>query len=303
MPKLKTAVAFIVYKRPETTRRVFEAIRQARPSKLYLIADGPETSDLATACAETRRIIEDGINWECQLHKIMADENLGCARRVQSGLDEVFRYERKAIILEDDTLPDLSFFKFCEELLEQYEDDERVAHISGCNLHPKAFQSDASYCFSSIINIWGWATWRRSWKHYDLLMRSWRNQNKNSFLKKWCISKKHRLGTLKMFDLHCDNKKPWSWDYQWNYSCWSNDGLSIVPRVNLVSNLGIGPDASNTKIKKPIPQFPKELSSIKKIVHPTEVSRDKCFDKDYFKRMSPNFIRKAKNFIKSICGN
>lgn len=297
---MNVPVAFIIYKRPETTRRVFEAIRQARPTKLYLIADGPKTPDLTRACTETRRIVEEGIDWKCDFQKIIEKANLGCARRVQSGLDEVFKYEEKAIILEDDTLPDHSFFQFCNILLDKYEENNRVAHISGCNLQPEAFHTKYSYCFSSIINIWGWATWRRSWKNYDLLMKSWENENKKSLLKKWCINRNHRTGMRKMFDLHCNNNNPWSWDYQWNYSCWKNNGLSVIPKVNLVSNLGIGPDASNTKLKEKIPSFPELTSSINQIIHPHEISRDNLFDKLYFRLMSPSLSRKLKSLIKRL---
>ena len=115
-----------------------------------------------------------------------SDTNLGCAKRVQTGLDYVFENEEMAIILEDDTLPDPSFFNFCEELLERYKHDKRVAHISGCNLHSNAVNFKESYCFSSIVNIWGWATWKRAWIHYDINMPSWDNEDKESFLSHWC---------------------------------------------------------------------------------------------------------------------
>ena len=297
---MNTAIAFIVYKRPDTTKRVFETIRQARPSRLYLIADGPKTPDLEARCREVRQIVENGIDWDCELRPVYSDKNLGLAKRVQTGLDEVFSHEKAAIILEDDTLPNDSFFRFCEELLELYKHDEKVGHISGCNLHPEAFHANSTYCFSSIINIWGWATWRRSWKDYDLKMSKWVDQNKDELLSNWCITKNHKKHTKEMFDLHCNNENPWSWDFQWNFSCWAKGSLSIIPCVNLVSNLGIRPDASNTKALIKIPLFPKKTSSINKIIHPPEVSKDTRFDSDYFKYLHKGIIRKLINSLRSI---
>ena len=138
--------------------------------------------------SNTRQLIEKNINVDCELIKIYSDTNLGCAKRIQTGLDEVFKHEECAIILEDDTLPDLSFFTFSTELLLKYENDPRISHISGCNLFADSLKMRESYCFSSIINIWGWATWRRSWKNYDLAMPSWKNINKKQLLSKFCVS-------------------------------------------------------------------------------------------------------------------
>lgn len=178
-------VVLIVYKRTETTRRVFEVIRKVRPSKFYLVADGPKNISQKKICDKVIRIVEKGIDWECKFIKIQSDFNLGLAKRVQTGLDEVFSIEKNAIILEDDTLPDTSFFRFCEELLNKYKDNENVAHISGCNLHPDVSIGNSSYYFSSIINIWGWATWKRAWEHFDLQMPSWEKEHKNQFLQNW----------------------------------------------------------------------------------------------------------------------
>ena len=237
---MKTPVVFIIFKRIDTTKKVFRLIHYYKPNKLYLVADGPKTIDENNKCSEVRNFVENNIAWDCELIKVYSDTNLGCAKRVQTGLDYVFKNEKKAIILEDDTLPDPSFFNFCDELLERYKDDNRVAHISGCNLHSNAVNFKESYCFCSIVNIWGWATWKRAWKNYDINMLSWHNEKKNSFIEHWITCKEQRQGTHKMFDLHCKNDDPWTWDYQWTYACWKMNGLSIVPASNLVSNIGIG---------------------------------------------------------------
>ena len=135
---LKVPVAFIIYKRLETTTKVWEVISNIKPSKLYVIADGPKCNEEKFKCKLVRNFVENNIDWECELIKVYSDTNLGCAKRVQTGLDYVFENEEMAIILEDDTLLDSSFFNFCEDLLERYKDDKRVAHISGCNLHSNA---------------------------------------------------------------------------------------------------------------------------------------------------------------------
>ena len=295
-------VVLIVYKRTETTRRVFEVIRKVRPSKFYLVADGPKNISQKKICDEVIRIVEKGIDWECNYIKIQSDFNLGLARRVQTGLDEVFSMEKNAIILEDDTLPDPSFFKFCEELLNKYKDNESVAHISGCNLHPEVFIGNSSYCFSSIINIWGWATWARAWKHFDLQMPSWEKEHKNQFLQNWCGSRETLKHTRKMFDLHCNNTAPWTWDYQWVYSCWKMNGLSIIPANNLVSNIGIGPDSTHTHSKAQSEPFPPIKRKLQFPLTQTRVERDLSFERNYFEADKLPLARKFKNLTKSLLG-
>ena len=297
---MNAPIAFIVYKRTDTTRRVLEKIQEARPDRLYIIADGPKNKDEHEKCNSVRKIVEEGVNWKCQVSKVYSQINLGLAKRVQTGLDYVFKQEEKAIILEDDTLPDPTFFTFCEELLQKYDQDERVAHISGCNLHPEVFMGNSSYCFSSIINIWGWATWKRAWDSFDLNMSNWADMEKESFLKEWCISRSHQKSTLKLFDLHYCNKAPWSWDYQWNFTCWSNRGLSIIPKENLVSNLGIGPNGSNTITNLKIPLYPEKIGSLEHLIHPYEIKRARHFEKKYFAKMKPGVERKLRTFIKQL---
>jgi hypothetical protein len=266
------------------------------------VADGPKNISQKKICDEVIRIVEKGIDWECNYIKIQSDFNLGLARRVQTGLDEVFSMEKNAIILEDDTLPDSSFFKFCEELLNKYKDNESVAHISGCNLHPEVFIGNSSYCFSSIINIWGWATWARAWKHFDLQMPSWEKEHKNQFLQNWCGSRETQKHTRKMFDLHCNNTAPWTWDYQWVYSCWKMNGLSIIPANNLVSNIGIGPDSTHTHSKAQSEPFPPIKRKLQFPLTQTRVERDLSFERNYFEADKLPLARKFKNLTKILLG-
>ena len=293
-------IAFIIYKRLNTTERVFRIIQLIKPKKIYLIADGPKSDSESTLCKNVRSFVESNIDWDCQPIKIYSENNLGCAKRVQTGLDHVFKLEQMAIILEDDTLPNPSFFQFCEELLLRYAKNEQVAHISGCNLYQDLFKAKESYCFSSIINIWGWATWKRAWEKYHINMPSWNNTEKDKFLSKWCSTRHQKNGMRKVFDLHCDNPDPWTWDSQWVYACWKNNGLSIIPSQNLVSNIGIGPDATNTKVKRHLEIFPERINQISfPLIHPI-VELDQVFDKAYISKTKLPPIRTFKNFAKSL---
>lgn len=297
---MKTAVVFVIYCRPSTTKKVFEKIRAAKPPRLYLIADGPKSSEQNSLCQQTRAIVELGIDWNCQLHRVYSKENLGCARRIQSGLDFVFEYEEQAIILEDDTLPDFTFFRFCEELLNRYKDSESVFHICGMNMFPELLRKEDSYCFSSINNIWGWATWARAWNNYDLQMKEWENEDKEKFLENWCVTKSFRKGMKKMFEIHCNNYDPWTWDYQWIYTCWKNNGVAVLPSRNLVSNIGIGPSATHTISKSPVSLYPNFLQSMNfPLTHPKTTDRNLSIEKKYKQKEEiPNW-RAFKNFIKN----
>ena len=297
---LNTPVVLFVYKRLTTTIEVFNKIKSTKPKVFYLIADGPKNKDENEECNLVRNFIEDNINWKCKFVRLYATSNMGLANRIRTGLDHVFSHEDKAIILEDDTLPDHSFFSFCENLLTYYNDNHSVGHISGCNHYPLAFKNDTSYCFSSVINIWGWATWKRAWKHFDLQMPSWNNLNKHDFLKQWCLDSVKRKGMKRMFDLHCLNEDPWAWSYQWTYACYANKLLSVMPRVNLVSNLGIGPSGTNTVSKISITAYPLIESSLNEpFIHPC-FERDLSFEKRYYKMSRTPILRKIKTFLKGI---
>ena len=166
-----TPIVFLIFNRPDTTKRVFEAIRQAKPKKLLVVADGPrdDRQGEAEKCAAVRSII-DTVDWDCKVLTNYADVNLGCGLRVSSGLDWVFEQVEEAIILEDDCLPHPSFFPFCEEMLDLYRHDERIMHIAGTNSLEEWKSDVQSYHFSYTGGIWGWATWQRAWKYYHFKM-------------------------------------------------------------------------------------------------------------------------------------
>ncbi|MEN9208587.1 MAG: hypothetical protein Q6K31_10525, partial [Gloeomargarita sp. GMQP_bins_14] len=171
--KLQAPVVFLIFNRPELTRKVFQVIRQVQPKRLFIVADGPRDTAETAVCQETRRVVEQEINWDCQVERHYAEKNLGCRRRVASGLSWVFSQTDRAIILEDDCLPNLSFFQFCDELLVKYQDDERVMAINGTNYQRGRVVTPYSYYFSKYFHCWGWATWARAWQYYDVEMQHW----------------------------------------------------------------------------------------------------------------------------------
>lgn len=242
---LDTPVAFFIFNRPATTERVFDTIAAARPKTLLIVADGPRRDRPADAgdCAATRAITER-IDWPCNVRRLYAESNLGCRFRVSSGLDWVFSQAEEAIILEDDCLPSRDFFTFCQVLLERYRDDERVMHIGGTSFQRNNDRTTHSYYFSKYTHIWGWASWRRAWKRYDVSLRSWPSLRDSSLIEDWFDSRIERDFWTRVFDeLYAGGN---TWDGQWTYACWANRGLGIVPARNLVSNIGFGTAATHT---------------------------------------------------------
>ncbi|MBE8995547.1 glycosyltransferase family 2 protein [Microcystis aeruginosa] len=244
--QLTTPVAFLIFNRPDTTARVFEAIRQAKPPKLLVVADGPrlDKSDDIEKCKAARAVIER-VDWDCEVLKNYSDLNLGCRKRVSSGLDWVFSTVEKAIILEDDCLPHPSFFRFCQELLEHYQNDERIMSIIGCNFQFGRQRTKYSYYFSQINLIWGWATWRRAWHYYDSDMSLWREVKQDNLLKYILRDPQEVKYWTKIFQRTYDEDIN-SWGYRWILSCFLQHGLAVTPNRNLVSNVGFGVNATHT---------------------------------------------------------
>jgi hypothetical protein len=245
--KLTTPVALLIFNRPEPTRRVFEMIRQAQPPILLVVADGPRSESERAVCLETRKIIE-GVDWPCDVRRHYSDVNLGCKNRVSSGITWIFKEVDRAIILEDDCVPHPTFFPFCQELLEKYQNDPQVMHISGDNFQEnnKGFVCNESYYFSNIPHIWGWASWRRAWNHYDLQMKSWPEARDRHLLNTILPDAANVERWTDKFQHYYDQQIN-SWDGPWSYACLVNHGLCIVPKVNLISNIGFGATATHTR--------------------------------------------------------
>lgn len=287
-PQLDTPVALIIFNRPDTTRRVFAAIRGARPRRLLVVADGPRPGrpGEAEACAEARSII-DAVDWPCDVQTNYAEANLGCKRRVSSGLDWVFQTVEEAIILEDDCVPHPSFFTYCTELLGRYRDDERVMHIGGANFQLGRRYGDAAYYFSRYAHVWGWASWRRAWTHYNVELRRWpieRETILNQFETSWEADFWRFVGEA------TSAGKIDTWDYQWALACLERRGLAIVPNGNLVANIGFGPNATHTSQASRLANLPLEPLALP-LAHPQSVEREAEADarvrKIFFDRRGP----------------
>jgi hypothetical protein len=271
---MKNPVLFLVFNRPETTRRVFAAIRAARPPKLYVAADGPrptKAGELAQ-CNEVRRIATS-VDWPCEVKTLFRESNLGCKMGVSGGISWFFDHEPQGIVLEDDVLPMPSFFDYCDELLERYRDDARVTMVSGCNLVADRFHVDESYFFARSCHIWGWASWRRAWRYYDVRMPAWPAWRDGGGLK--ALAGGNPLFEFywrRKFDSCYEGRGENTWDYQWTFASWLAGGLSAVSAVNQVRNLGFGDDATHTTKGTPeyvtaCPALPLGLP----LVHPNEV--------------------------------
>jgi hypothetical protein len=280
-----TPIAFIIFNRPEATRRVFQAIRAARPQQLLVIADAPRLGanypDDLTKCAATRAIIET-VDWDCTVFKNYADENMGCGLRVSSGLDWVFQRVESAIILEDDCLPDPSFFPYCTELLMRYQDDLRIMHVSGNNFQFGQQRGEASYFYSRYAHMWGWATWRRAWQYYDYDLKQWPRRRSTDWLETLLDTPAAVANWQQIFD-RMYNAEIDTWDYQWAFACWQHDGLCIHPQVDLVSNIGFDADGTHTVRQNQFANLP-VAEMIFPLQHPLEIIRD-C-DADIFVQSS-----------------
>jgi hypothetical protein len=242
----KHPIVFFVFNRPRETRIVFEIIRTSKPSKLFLVADGArEGLQDQERCLEVRKIISD-IDWDCQIFRNYSDINLGCKLRVSSGLDWVFSQVETAIVLEDDCLPTTSFFDFCDQLLDYYQDDDRVFSISGTTFQPESRKFSNSYYFSKYPNIWGWATWRRAWKFYDVDMKLWKSVDKENYLSSLLPDWQTRLYWKQKFQKLYQQEID-TWDFQWIFASFIQNGLHVLPAHNLVSNIGFGQEATHTK--------------------------------------------------------
>ena len=245
---MRSPILFLVFNRPDLTQRVFNAIRKAQPSKLYIAADGPRKNKIGEEdlCLAVKEIISQ-VDWPCEVSKLIRQENLGCKVAVSSAIDWFFSCESEGIILEDDCLPHPDFFQYCDELLEKYRDDERIGLVSGMAFgdlqNEKLVKGGEDYLFCRYPSIWGWASWRRVWKDYDpsiVLWNSYRDDVSNQ-----TINMKLRKRNEQLFDL-VGNGKADTWDYQVSFLLWTTSRLCICPRFNLIDNIGFGSNATHT---------------------------------------------------------
>jgi hypothetical protein len=302
---LTVPVLFLLFNRPNETFKVFEAIRRARPPRLYVAADGarPHPPDEAQKCEEVRKIV-GWVDWPCQVKTLLREENLGCRRAVSSAINWFFDNEAEGVVLEDDCLPAQSFFWFCQELLSKYRADQRVWQICGTSMLEETLRDEAigSYIFSKYGPIWGWATWRRAWSHYDANMADWLLMRGTPFL-----SSAYENNSERRFRLDLGNKlyrrQIDTWDYQWVFTKHYQSGLSIVPCNNMIVNIGFGPDATHTigrhqfaPVSKGEIRFP--------LTHPQYVIANTPHDLVYREKvLLGSRLARAKRAVKSILIN
>ena len=276
----KVPILLIAYNRPSCISRVIENLKNLKPTKLYIACDGPnESIENNKNVYLTRKIIKENVNWETKLRTKFNNKNQGCKYGVSNAISWFFKNENEGIILEDDILPHVDFFSFCEVLLEKYRNDKRVWCITGSN-HVGENIGDGSYFFSRYNHCWGWASWRRCWDQYNVEMELWPKYKSMQLLKTNFTDKKEYSYWYKFFDSFYKNGSRGTWDYQWFFTSLVNNGLTITPNANLIENIGFGPDATHTKVGKSTSKklsFDKD-SGVIPIVHPTFLMRSSYAD-------------------------
>lgn len=276
--QVKSPLLFLIFNRPNVTKAVFEQIRLAKPAKLYIAADGPRFDREAEGdlCKESRSIVNH-IDWPCEVKTLFRDQNLGCKNAISSAIDWFFDNEEEGIILEDDCLPANSFFFFCDTLLQKYRYDSRIRHIAGCNLQMGKTWGEASFYFSNLTAVWGWATWKRVWKDYDKDLIFY-NEDEISLQLRKIFSDQFLIGYWENTFKDLKAGKIDTWDYQLAFLNYFNNSLSINPNVNLISNIGFGKEATHTTITDhPYANLP--LTEIVEITYPKYILPER--DADY----------------------
>lgn len=244
--QVQSPVLFIVFNRPDTTRQVFDRIREVKPRRLYVAADGPRAGRPGDeeGCREVRRIVQ-GVDWDCEVKTLFSDVNKGCRIAVSDAITWFFGNEPEGIVLEDDCFPAYSFFYFCDQMLQRYRNDPRMFSITGTNKQNGRKWGDADYYFSRYANIWGWATWARVWRQYDRDLARFPESDVRRVMAKvyddrFFIDDYARIfSRLKAGEID-------TWDYQFNFLGFFTEGLTITPNVNLISNIGFGAGATHT---------------------------------------------------------
>jgi len=301
--RLNTPILLIGFNRPDLIKRVLAQIKLVKPRKLYLAVDGARNNDEEMKVRLVKNIIKL-VDWDCKVKTLFADQNYGCKLGPVRAMNWFFKNEEAGIILEDDVLADESFFYYCQELLEKYKNNNRIGTISGDN-YTKIYDRN-SYLFSKYSQTWGWATWRRVWNKYDIEIMDWPEKNSNNWLKNvfnnyWTVS----YWKLVFYQIY-NNVITTAWDYQWTYMSWKYNLLTIIPKNNLVTNIGIGVEgATHTKVKNVLFEYPRH-KIIFPLVHPKNIEINKKLDNYIqkngyvlWKEVGMFFVRKYKQLAKT----
>jgi hypothetical protein len=296
-----TPILFIVFNRPEQTKKVFAEIASLRPRQLFIAADGPRNGHQGDAQnCQLVRILVNTLNWDCDVQYLYQESNLGCKDAVTAAIDWFFNQVPAGIILEDDCLPHPAFFNYCEQLLEKYKDDEQIMHISGTNFQSDDFVLETDYYFSRILHVWGWASWSRAWKKYEKELTNYNKQE----LKQWFEQYQFSKHSIRYWDHAFTMVKEQTidtWDYQWTYCLWKNNGLAMIPKINLVSNIGFGNEATHTDkgaaTYANLPTFALEINNEPISKQVNAIADSYTFNKWYIKR---TITRRVIDLIKKI---
>ena len=293
-------ILFIIYNRPALTKLVFDKIRKIKPQKLFIAADGPQIKNKRDKklCLESRKIINE-VDWDCDLKLLLRKKNLGCKIGVSSAIDWFFENVDQGIILEDDCLPDKSFFGFCGELLEKYKYDERVMMIGSYNFSD--VDIDESYYFSKFTHIWAWATWKRSWKHFDLNISDWPENRETNFLYNIFGNRDDAEKRKNLLD-QVFSKKINAWGYSWSYAMWNKKGFNIVPKITISKNIGFSKEATHTKVMNPIVENLKYGAINFPLIHPSSIIQNKkadniVRDSFFYPKIKNSFFKKLKGTL------
>ncbi len=266
--QLHTPVLFMIFKRPAIQALVFEQIRAVQPKQLFIAADGPRmhVKGEYEKCMAAREIIKQ-VDWPCEVKTLFRDTNLGCGRAVSSAITWFFSYVDRGIILEDDCLPNKSFFYFCQEMLNKYATNENIFHING--IFHGTTKKPAGYFFNYFISPWGWATWKRAWQHFDYDMK-----NLDKLYASGRLEKTFDPDLIKVLKWHLEGARNGHniWAVRWNYSVINNNGLVINPTINLIQNVGFDVDSTNSvDPNDPRAKIVAQEMDIKKLVHPQKI--------------------------------
>ncbi len=291
----QTPVLLLIFNRPDITREVFEQVRKIKPAYLFVAADGPRTHrpDELALCDSTKEIFKS-IDWDCELKTLYRKENLGCGPAVSGGISWFFEQVEYGIILEDDCLPEASFFPYCEELLIKYKTDEQVMSIGGSTFQQVNSPQEASYYFSQYPHIWGWATWRRAWLTYDFNMNGLDAFNEKGINAVFKNFNERRF--WKNLFLKVKTGKINTWDYQWLFAMWKNGGYAITPAVNLIINLGFKNASTHAFLNDSYIETTTYKSMSFPLHHPEKKINEKA-DRDTFKNVYGHTLKRMTRLL------
>ncbi|NBC11408.1 MAG: glycosyltransferase [Planctomycetes bacterium] len=292
----ETPVVLAIFNRPQELQPLWERVRQVRPKRLFVIADGPrpDRPGEAEQCAKARAITE-AVDWDCDVERIYATENMGCGRRLSSGFDHVFGTVDRAIIIEDDCLPDPTFFPFCEQMLERYADDPRIMQVTGRGVFKDPPSRPYSYYFTRQLSSWGWASWARAWKHYDFQIKLWPDFRDERWVRSMIDDDRGVPFFMHAFDhAHYDNQTWGTWAQQFNFAVWSNNGLAVRSHRNLVEYRGLDRFThklawgSRDTVELPVHPMPFPLQ------HPPGLVPDKEADRLHHAQIFSGYVRQQR---------